>query len=110
MLGAGRVKPLLSLSAVVAMTSEAIAPVSSIQANDASPDFTVVPNNRGLSELPPDLVGAAHLEFSFHTRRISALSDRRAGRVPRLVVLVCLQVLGGACRTPADRLEPETIP
>jgi hypothetical protein len=40
------VKPLLSLSAVVAMTSEAIAPVSSIQANDASPDFTVVPNNR----------------------------------------------------------------
>jgi hypothetical protein len=36
MLGAIRVKPLLSLSAVVAMTSEAIAPVSSIQANDAS--------------------------------------------------------------------------
>jgi len=33
------VKPLLSLSAVVAMTSEAIAPVSSIQANDASQTY-----------------------------------------------------------------------
>src|SRR6266545_4917155 len=81
MLGAGRVKPLLSLSAVVAMTSEAIAPVSRIQAKDA-PSYWY--GRTSLTDVPHRTGPAHEVSDDRHPRRRRLLHlreyapDRRA--------------------------------